>query len=76
MSNNGNNLHDELEKAQSKLIMVRDSCDAISYAEDFHTRREGLSFAWFEGVSQICREISKTMDTVLNVGVKPPQSGA
>ena len=73
MSNNGNNLHDDLEKARSKLMTVRESCEAISYAEDFHLDPDRLTFTWFEGVSEICKEIIETMDTVLDVGVKPPQ---
>ena len=73
MSNNSNNLHDELEMARSKLKTIQESCDAISYAEDFHTNPSKMSLTWFEGVSQICKEIIETMDTVLDVGVKSPQ---
>ena len=74
MSDNNNGLYDELNKAQSKLMMVRDSCEAMSYAETFHTEAKRLSRSWFEGTAQVCREIIEVMDNVLDVGMKQPEA--
>ena len=71
MSNNGNNLHDELEKARSKLKVVQESCDAISYAEDFHLNPNKLTLTWFEGIGLICGEVIETMDDIFDGGLKP-----
>jgi hypothetical protein len=39
-----NELHDALDKAHAKLIVVRDSCEAVSNAQDSDSELEGFSY--------------------------------
>ncbi|MBN1841674.1 MAG: hypothetical protein JW883_05255 [Deltaproteobacteria bacterium] len=52
----------DLEKAESTLYMLRDSCEAVSIADN----RLDVSEAWFEGVQNLCHDAGMAVTEALN----------
>ncbi|MBN1843065.1 MAG: hypothetical protein JW883_12405 [Deltaproteobacteria bacterium] len=52
----------DLEKAESTLYMLRDSCRAVNIAND----RFDVCEAWFEGAQNLCHDAGMAVTEALN----------